>query len=193
VVIRKLFRFENAHIVRHCTSRRCSRSLHGHSYKVELLFEAEGLDRGQMVYDFGLTKGMIRDFIDSFDHAITLWSGDDPAYLRDMKRWSERWVELPVNPSAEQFARTIFLLIDRVLDQTEKVNGEAGVRLKSVIVHETETGYAQADRRDAYDSTMGPISLDTIVFSERVMAEWRDSKMFEKLLVGERFVNPSII
>ena len=190
MVIRKLFRFENAHIVRHCTSRRCSRSLHGHSYKVELLFEASSLDRGQMVYDFGLTKGMIKDFIDSFDHAITLWSGDDPAYLRDMKRWSERWVQLPVNPSAEQFARTIFLLVDRVLQQTEMANGEAEVRLQAVIVHETETGYARAEREDAYDSTMGPTYLDTIRFSERVRQEWRNPKMFEELLAGKRFVNP---
>ena len=190
MVIRKLFRFENAHIVRHCTSRRCSRSLHGHSYRVELLFEASSLDRGQMVYDFGLTKGMIKDFIDSFDHAITLWSGDDPAYLRDMKRWSERWVQLPVNPSAEQFARTIFLLVDKVLQQTEMVNGEAEVRLQAVIVHETETGYARAEREDAYDSTMGPTNLDTILFSERVMQEWRNPRMFEELLAGKRFVNP---
>ncbi|WP_457595942.1 6-pyruvoyl trahydropterin synthase family protein [Hydrogenimonas sp.] len=193
MTIRKLYRFENAHIVRHCTSRRCSRSLHGHSYKVELLFGAASLDRGQMVYDFGLTKGMIKDFIDSFDHAITLWSGDDPAYLRDMKRWSERWVELPVNPSAEQFARTIFLLVDRVLKQTVMVNGEKEVVLEGVIVHETETGYAHATAEDAYDSTMGPTDLGTIHFSQRVQEEWRDPRMFEKLLAGERFVNPDSV
>jgi hypothetical protein len=38
-----------------------SRSLHGHSYKVELLLQANALDRGQMVYDFGLLKGDVRD------------------------------------------------------------------------------------------------------------------------------------
>ena len=193
MIIRKMFKFENAHIVRQCTSRRCSRSLHGHSYKVELLFAAPLLDRGQMVYDFGLTKGMIKDFIDSFDHAITLWSGDDPEYINDMKKWSERWVELPVNPTAEQFARTFFLLVDAILDQTEMVNGESQVRLEGVIVHETDTGYAHASRKDAYDSTMGPTSLDTITFSRRVMEEWRDPKMFEKLLAGKRFVNPDIV
>ena len=193
MIIRKLYRFENAHIVRRCTSRRCSRSLHGHSYRVELLFHAASLDRGQMVYDFGLTKGMIKEFIDSFDHAITLWSEDDPAYLADMKKWSERRVQLPVNPSAEQFARTIFLLVDRVLRQTEMTNGETDVSLHGVIVHETETGYARADREDAYDSTMGPTSLDSIEFSERVRAEWSNPKMFEELLSGKRFVNPESV
>jgi len=193
MIIRKLYKFENAHIVRGCTSRRCSRSIHGHSYKVELLFTAPSLDRGQMVYDFGLTKGMIKDFIDAFDHAITLWSGDDPNYLADMKKWSERWVELPVNPSAEQFARTFFLLIDRVLQQTDMINGESDVALESVIVHETETGYAQADRNDAYNHAMGAVELEKIIFSEQVKAEWRNPKMFEELLAGKRFVNPSVV
>jgi len=193
MIIRKLYKFENAHIVRRCTSRRCSRSIHGHSYKVELLFSAPSLDRGQMVYDFGLTKGMIKDFIDAFDHAITLWSSDDPEYISDMKKWSERWVELPVNPSAEQFARTFFLIIDRVLQQTEMVNGESDVSLDSVIVHETDTGYAKADRKDAYNTSMGSIELDKIIFSEQVKAEWKNPKMFEELLEGKRFVNPSIV
>ena len=193
MIIRKLYKFENAHIVRKCTSRRCSRSLHGHSYKVELFFTAPLLDRGEMVYDFGLTKGMIKDFIDAFDHAITLWSGDDPDYLQDMKKWSERWVELPVNPSAEQFARTFFLIIDRVLQQTNMVNGESDVTLDSVIVHETETGYAKADRNDAYNEAMGIIDLKKIIFSDQVKAEWKNPKMFEELLEGKRFVNPSTV
>ncbi len=192
MIIRKLYKFENAHIVRKCTSRRCSRSLHGHSYRVELFFTAPSLDRGEMVYDFGLTKGMIKDFIDAFDHAITLWSGDNPEYLSDMKRWSERWVELPVNPSAEQFARTFFLLIDRVLKQTDMVNGESDVTLDSVIVHETDTGYARADRSDAYNEEMGTTDLSKIVFSDQVKAEWKNPKMFEELLDGKRFVNPLI-
>ena len=73
MLIRKLFKFENAHVVRNCTSDRCKRSIHGHSYKVELLLKASKLDHGQMVYDFGLLKGIIKDLFDSFDHAICFW------------------------------------------------------------------------------------------------------------------------
>ncbi len=61
MLIRKLFKFENAHIVRNCSSDRCKRSIHGHSYKVEVLLQANRLDHGQMVYDFGLMKGIIKD------------------------------------------------------------------------------------------------------------------------------------
>ena len=188
--IRKMFRFENAHVVRGCATRRCSRSIHGHSYKAELIFSSVRLDRGQMVYDFGFTKGVIKAFIDSFDHSITLWENDDPEYLKDMKRWSERWVQLPVNPSAEQYARVFFLLIDRVLKQTEMVNEEFGVTLDRVVVHETETGYDEADRMDAYSSELGSIDLRRIKFSDRIKEEWQNPRMFEELMEGKRFVNP---
>ena len=56
MIIRKLFKFENVHIVRGCSTVRCRSSLHGHSYKIELLFESNFLDNAQMVYDFGLMK-----------------------------------------------------------------------------------------------------------------------------------------
>ncbi len=99
-----------------------------------------------MVYDFGLTKLYIKEMLDSFDHAITLWSKDDKGYIEDMKRHSLRWIELPVSPSAEQFSRVFFIIIDRILRCTVMVNGERDVTLNSVIVHETDTGYAQCFR-----------------------------------------------
>jgi 6-pyruvoyltetrahydropterin/6-carboxytetrahydropterin synthase len=176
--------------VRGCTSERCKYSIHGHSYKIEVLFESHYLDQGQMVYDFGLTKTTIKDLIDSFDHAITLWSGDDPVYIADMKKYSKRWVELPVSPSAEQFSRVIFVMIDRLLSLTQMRNGEKEVRLHSIIVHETDTGYAQGFREDACNAQMGKIDLKEIRFSDQVRAEWHDSQMWEKLLTGEHFINP---
>lgn len=143
-----------------------------------------------MVYDFGLTKTTIKDLIDSFDHAITLWDQDDPEYIASMQRYSKRWVLLPVSPSAEQFSRVIFLMIDRLLSQTQMRNGERDVHLHSVIVHETDTGYAQGFREDACNDAMGRIDLKKICFSEQVMEEWHDPQMWEKLLSGKTFVNP---
>ena len=186
MLIRKLFRFENAHIVRGCSTRRCSHSIHGHSYKVELLLEAHALDHGQMVYDFGLLKHGPRTLIDAFDHAVAIWSGDDPDYIAACQRFSERWVRIPVSPSAEQFSRLIFVLIDRLLDITDMWNGEADVHLYSVIVHETETGYAQCFRADALNPRMVVIVLEEIEFSESIRNEWQDPKMFDKLKRGER-------
>ncbi len=143
-----------------------------------------------MVYDFGLTKTTIKDLVDSFDHATALWSGDDPEYIAAIKKFSLRWVELPVSPSAEQFSRVIFLMVDRLLAQTRMQNGEKEVKLHSVIVHETDTGYAQGFREDAYSEAMGKIDLREIRFSDQVKAEWHDPKMWEKLLAGQTFTNP---
>ena len=192
MLIRKLFKFENAHIVRNCSSDRCRRSIHGHSYKVEVLLEAHTLDHGQMVYDFGLMKGTIKDVIDGFDHAICFWNKDDPEYIRMAQQFSARWIALPVSPSAEQFARLFFVVIDAILQNTVMKNGEGDVKLHSVIAHETETGYAQAFREDAENARMGLIDLAQIEFSEQVRAEWIDPQMMQKLLAGEAFINPDV-
>ena len=190
MIIRKLFKFENAHIVRNCSTQRCSQNIHGHSYRVEVLLESNYLDSGQMVYDFGLMKRTIKELIETFDHSITLWVGDDVEYLRDMKKHSSRWVELPVSPSAEQFSRVIYLMVERILLCTGMVNGEREVKLHSVIVHETDTGYAQGFKEDAHSELMGKILLEEILFSKQIESEWSDNKLWTKLLEKELIVNP---
>lgn len=190
MIIRKLFKFENAHIVRGCSTQKCSQNIHGHSYKIEVLLESNYLDHGQMVYDFGLTKRYIKELIDAFDHAITLWSGDNPSYIKDMKKHSARWVELPVSPSAEQFSRVIYLLVERILACTGMVNGERNVILNSIIVHETETGYAQGFKEDAHSELMGSITLTDIVFSKQIQAEWSNPNLWNELLAEKLMENP---
>lgn len=192
MLIRKLFKFENAHIVRNCTSDRCKRSIHGHSYKVELLLKASKLDHGQMVYDFGLLKGVIKELYDSFDHAICFWQKDDPAYIDACKTFSARWISLPVSPSAEQFSRIFFYLAQQVLNSTVTQNGEGDVEVYSVIVHETDTGYAQSFQEDIENAQMGELSLEQIVFSEQVQAEWSDVQMYDNLKKGTKFQNPNV-
>lgn len=184
-----MFEFENAHIVRNCSSKRCKSSIHGHSYKVELFLESKFLDNAGMVYDFGLLKKEVRQIIDSFDHAITLFKDDDKAYLDDMKKYSKRWISLPVNVSAENFCRVFFILIDALLNKTKMQNGEKGVTLKSVIVRETRTSYAQGFKDDAYSEILTPIKLKDIEFSQGIKDEWDDKNFFEKLQGDYVFIN----
>ncbi len=192
MIIRKLFKFENAHIVRNCTSDRCKRSIHGHSYKVEILLEANRLDHGQMVYDFGLLKGVIKDLVDSFDHAITFWNKDSADYIAACKQFSARWISLPVSPSAEQFSRIFFFLAAEVLKHTHTQNGEGDVKVHSVIVHETDTGYAQCFEHDVQNAQMGQLTLDEIEFSEQVRAEWSLPDLYDHLKQGLAFENPVV-
>ena len=193
MIIRKVFSFENAHIVRFCSSKRCKSSIHGHSYRVEVLLESKYLDNAGMVYDFGLLKGYVGQIIDSFDHAITLFNKDDENYIKDIKKYSARWVSLPVNVSAENFCRVFFVLIDTLLKQTKMINGEQGVSLQSIIVHETQTGYAQGFKEDAYSEILPKISLDEIEFSKAIQDEWSDINFYEKLKRKEIFINPKEI
>jgi len=168
------------HIVRNCYTERCSRSLHGHSVTVEIFLESEVLDRGHMVYDFGLLKGTVKDLVDSFDHCFTYWALEDPEFVAFIHRYSARWVELPVNVSCEQMSRVLFLAIDLILKHTEKTNCER-FELKTVRVHETATGYAESTREDAEDSCMGIIRPTDIVFSEAVQKDWRDPSMWSRI------------
>ncbi len=190
MIIRKLFRFENAHIVRFCSSKRCRTSIHGHSYVAEILLHSDFLDNAGMVYDFGLMKRGIKEIIDSFDHATTIFLEDEVEYKNNLKKHSARWVEIPVNPSAEQFCRLFFVIIDRLLDATKMSNGEREVKLHSVIVHETDTGYAQCFREDAYNARMGEIDLSRVTFSDAIVEEWYDKELFNKIKLKQTIVNP---
>jgi 6-pyruvoyltetrahydropterin/6-carboxytetrahydropterin synthase len=73
------------------------------------------------------------------------------------------------------------------------VNGERDVKLHSIIVHETDTGYAQGFREDAYSELMGKIELEDIFFSKEVQREWSDSQFWSKLLNEELMINPKRI
>jgi 6-pyruvoyltetrahydropterin/6-carboxytetrahydropterin synthase len=81
-------------------------------------------------------------------------------------------------------------MVERVLLCTGMVNGEREVKLHSIIVHETQTGYAQGFKEDAYSKLMGSISLDDIKFSEQVKSEWKNPKLWDLLIANKVVVNP---
>jgi len=191
--IRKLFKFEGSHIVRNCSSSRCKFSRHGHSYKVEVFFTSDGLDNGGMIMDFGLMKTTIKDLIDSFDHAESIWDKDFLA-VEQGEGFSDRYIIMPVTPSAEQYSLLFLFLVDKIIQTTEFNNGEKNVRVSSVKVHETDTGYAESFYDDLF---MVEYSLSDIKFSEGIKNEWNDPKMFDKLIEADRtkticFRNPSV-
>lgn len=193
MVIRKLFRFEGAHIVRNCSSDRCKKSIHGHSYTVEVFLEADKLDKGCMVYDFGLFKGTIKDFVDSFDHAYSMWDKETPEYQTFINKHSDRVVTMPISPSAEGYALLIAFVVDKILKNTDFKNGEdENLRLHKVIVAETITGYAEADIYDVTNMFASSFGLEDIIFSDEIKEEWKDPGMWDKLIAGEKFVNPTV-
>lgn len=189
MIIRKQFKFEGAHIVRNCSSTRCKFSLHGHSYTVEVFFTARGLDNGQMVIDFGLMKGTISDFIDSFDHAYSMWSKESDDFKSFIHENSARYISMPVSPSAEAYSLMMFKVIDAIVKNTEFNNGEVNPEVYAVRVHETATGYAESRRED-----MDWIDweIKDIEFSNDIIKEWKDPQMWSKLLNSEKFINKTV-
>lgn len=195
MIIRKLFKFEGAHVVRNCSSDRCKHSIHGHSYKVEVFLESQTLDKGQMVMDFGLLKGPVRDIIDAFDHAYAIWSKEPYEFKHFITENSARYVEMPVSPSAEMFSLMFYAIIKKILAKTEFNNGEKNIHLYSVRVHETETGYAESSHDDYINLWVdGGYKIEDIIFSQTIKDEWKDPEMWDKILNYEFdvFINPII-
>jgi len=187
MIIRKLYKFEGAHIVRNCSSKRCKLSIHGHSYKVELFLKSTSLDNGYMTYDFGLMKGNIKEFIDSFDHSYSVWCNESEEFKDFMDNNSARVVTLPWSPSAESYSIMMFYVIDKIINQTIFKNGEGDVEVYAVRVHETDTGYAEARKEDL---ELIDFDLNDFGFSDGIIEEW-SSDWFSNLKNGFKFINPN--
>ena len=172
--IRKIFpNIQSAHIVRNCTSERCSHSIHGHSTTVEIVFSATKLDNAQMVMDFGLMKGPIKQLIDSMDHCYLLCTKDNPEFCKFISEECDRYITMPFNPSAEMLSVWLFAMIDEIMRRTTFNNGESStLKLEETIYHETASGSAECSREDVYNLFNEKYDLSDIKFSEGVMKDW---------------------
>jgi len=63
----------------------------------------------------------------------------------------------------------------------------------SIIVHETDTGYAQSFKADAYSERMGKIELKDIEFSQQIANEWSLNTLWSDMLEGKLIENPKKI
>ena len=189
MVIRKEFRVESAHIVRNCTSERCSHSIHGHSAVIELFFESDQLDNAQMVMDFGLMKTSIKQFIDSMDHCYLLCDNDKPEVKEFIMKECDRYIIMPFNPSAEMLSLYIFKNVSNILELTNLANGEHNVKLKAVRYHETVTGYAECNEDDL--KNIWKPEYDNIRYSEGVRRDW-STELTQAMLFDVRIQNPVI-
>lgn len=160
MLINKKFKIETAHIVRNCSSERCSKSIHGHSAIIEVRLKSRGLDNGAMVFDFGLFKTAspsIASFIDMFDHTLLIWEKESEKNKAQMMDLSDRYIITSFNPTAEALAFMFLFYIKHLLQNTTFKNGEKDVTIHSVVYHETATGYAEVKEQDLYDQDFAAI------------------------------------
>jgi 6-pyruvoyltetrahydropterin/6-carboxytetrahydropterin synthase len=170
-----------AHIVRNAWSRRCSHSIHGHSYTAEIMIESKEFDSGGMVMDFGLVKKYIHPFIDSFDHATMLWNQDDPEIISLFENKFERVIVSPFTSSCEQQARYFYWIINEIIEYVKVIDPQVSnryVSVRGVRIHETKTGSAfytshnakSEDNKFKYTDVYNDIV--SIKFSDGIISEW---------------------
>lgn len=188
--IRKEFRVESAHIVRNCTSHRCSHSIHGHSAVIEVFLESTTLDNAGMVYDFGLMKGTVKSFIDSMDHCYILCNRDSEEFRDFIKKSCDRWIELPFNPSAECLSMFVMWGVNQILENTRTMNGESlDLHCSGVRYHETTTGWAECNGGDM--AVLWDPEWDKYIkFSSGVIKDW--PKDLVEVLNGKIIDNPIV-
>lgn len=188
--IRKLFKFEMGHVVRNCSTERCRQNSHGHSVDLEVFITSDRLDNAGMILDFGLLKGPIKQFIDSFDHCYAFWDKDDSEYKSFFKKYNKRWIELPFNPTAEMLALYFCHTINEMLRVTFFQNGEGNIKCSKVIYHETDTGYACA----TYEDLQSDLYTESFkaTFSQGVTKDWSPELYQFITNQGSTFINPKV-
>ena len=142
----KTFDIESGHILsRHPDNCRFP---HGHSRKVEVVLEAEELDRNDMVCDLKLIKASIANTLDSFDHALCV-NTSDPNYATLKKAYGDRVVGFPdTDPTSEVMAKAIFDGLQAGLaayssDPAQRYPLSKGVRVAKIRLSETSSSWAE--------------------------------------------------
>jgi 6-pyruvoyltetrahydropterin/6-carboxytetrahydropterin synthase len=137
----KSFTVENGHILSKHPGK--CRFPHGHSRRIDVVLQADALDRNDMVCDFKRVGELIRDFIEQFDHAMCL-NTDDPQYAFYQSTY-ERIVGFEkVDPTTELMARRVYEHLATELQRNEETAMTTrGLKALSVRIHETATSWAE--------------------------------------------------
>jgi 6-pyruvoyltetrahydropterin/6-carboxytetrahydropterin synthase len=174
MIIRKLFKYEMSHRVYGAYTRRCSHNIHGHSYKLEVLFKGNTPDDAQMVMDFGFVKKYFHPFVDAFDHAHMIWNkpGTETEVEYIIKS-NERYIIAPFSSTAEMQAKLFLAFSVAAIKQLKKMKIISNdVNAHSCIVHETDTGYAEYNVKDFKDCKFPVIDFYSLQFSLNCNRDW---------------------
>ena len=104
--------FAASHFLRHYEGK--CKNLHGHTWKVEVVIQADNLDKTGMVVDFVDVKKKLKSVLEPLDHAHL----NDLAYFQDS------------NPTTENLAKYIFESFSKEYRQ---------LKVTKVIVWESDT------------------------------------------------------
>ncbi|MBO4301677.1 MAG: 6-carboxytetrahydropterin synthase [Desulfovibrio sp.] len=123
---------------------RCER-LHGHNYRIEVTLSAPALNRLGMVVDFAEIKKTLFAALDAaWDHRTLLYSKDPLCVHLAAVLDDASLCPVPFNPTAENMAAW---LGEHLFPSAMREHGmPEGIRVDSVVVHETEGSAARWSR-----------------------------------------------
>lgn len=138
--IAKRFRWEGAHRLPWHEGR--CRDLHGHSYCMFVEVEGEPDEHG-LLLDFKHLKRALMPLIEEWDHG-TLIAEKDTKLRRIMEEAGWRHAILPYDTTAENIC---IFVADHLIDTSADMLRDRRIHTVRVRVQETETCYAEAERR----------------------------------------------
>ena len=136
--VSKSFFFEAAHQLDDAASSACVDSIHGHSYRMDVVLKSDSLEsKSRMVMDFGWLKTLCSDLIGLWDHALILPASLASAYRNTP---SKKIIVFPRNPTAEEMAVEAF---NHISNRMVLAEVEIWVELERVRVYETSDSWAE--------------------------------------------------
>lgn len=142
----KMIEVENGHLLSKHPDK--CRFPHGHTRKVELIFEADSLDNREMVFDFKLISRMIGDFLETYDHALCM-NTEDPKFEFFKEAYGDRIIGFDgEDPTTEVMARTIYLhtkaSLSHFVNQPDpEYPVRPNVKIANIRVWETTSSWAE--------------------------------------------------
>jgi 6-pyruvoyltetrahydropterin/6-carboxytetrahydropterin synthase len=142
----KRFEIENGHMLsKHPDNCKFP---HGHSRLVEIVLTAETLDENDMVCDFKVLKSTIKEFLESWDHAMAM-NTQDPHFVTLRQAYGDRVIPFEnQDPTTEVMVFRLFQeLKTRLQEYTREPSPRyplrAEVRLLRVRLGETSSSWAE--------------------------------------------------
>ena len=142
----KTFEIENGHMLSKHPD--LCKFPHGHTRKVELVIEADHLDKSEMVCDFKAFKETIWEYLKTLDHAICVNTRD--ANFKQLRQsFGERVVAFEgLDPTTEILAKTIHDVFKKNLasyasNASSKYPITTALRVVKVRVWETSSSWAE--------------------------------------------------
>lgn len=142
----KIFEVESGHML--SKNDDCCGFPHGHTRRIELIFESNSLDDYQMVCDYRAIKMLMKEYLDTFDHSMCV-NTKDPNFEKLRSLYSERIIPFEdMDPTTEVIAKTIYeeacrRLAEYLGRKTKLYPMQDKIRVSRVRVWETSSSWAE--------------------------------------------------